>query len=217
MEDIKKFDANVESSIINIRILREYLELEVILIFLNKKKFKYREVDFHFKFDLERIIDDFVFICFFVGNDFIPHLPSLKIREGGIDALTCIYKVILPTLDGYITEKGKIILSRLQVMLQKLSLVEETFFKQQLSYKNYLESQNNKRGDGVKFEKKSVDLQDEEKKKNDIEIKRNYSNKNTEEIDVLVDLFDEPEDEDDKGNVDGKDIIYNVRGKKREK
>jgi len=48
------------------------------------------------RFDLERIIDDFVFFCFFIGNDFLPSLISLDIGEGSLDNLIDLYKDLLP-------------------------------------------------------------------------------------------------------------------------
>jgi len=38
------------------------------------------------------IMYDYIFMCFFLGNDFMPHFPSVNIRTGGIDKLINAYK-----------------------------------------------------------------------------------------------------------------------------
>jgi hypothetical protein len=46
-------------------------------------------------------VDDFVFMCFVVGNDFLPHLPAMDIAEGGLNQVMEIYKA-RPSLRLYL-------------------------------------------------------------------------------------------------------------------
>jgi 5'-3' exonuclease len=82
--------------LLHISMLREYMFLE------------YRPLagKMKMRFDLERIIDDFVFFCFFIGNDFLPSLSALDISEGSLDNLIKFYKNCLPSMTDYITDHG---------------------------------------------------------------------------------------------------------------
>jgi 5'-3' exoribonuclease 2 len=104
---------------IRITVLREYLERE----FSDLKNYR------GFKFDLERAIDDWVFMCFFVGNDFLPHLPSLEIRENAIDRLIRLYKDFIPTNNAYLTENGFVDVRSVKVILSELGKVEDEIFR----------------------------------------------------------------------------------------
>ncbi|KAL6640395.1 hypothetical protein ACP70R_021518 [Stipagrostis hirtigluma subsp. patula] len=101
---------------LNIWILREYLELDLMI------------PNPIIKTDTERLIDDFIFICFLTGNDFIPHIPSLEIHEffhlktivnkffsglysmgqNAVDLLIEVYKTTFNKMGGYIVNTEKV-------------------------------------------------------------------------------------------------------------
>ncbi|KAK4697008.1 5'-3' exoribonuclease 1, partial [Lecanoromycetidae sp. Uapishka_2] len=102
-------------------IVREYLELE----FQELKD----ESALGFPYDMERVIDDFILMAFFVGNDFLPNLPNLHINEGALALMFKVYKSVLPKAGGYINQGGVINLGRLALLLDELSDVEYRFFE----------------------------------------------------------------------------------------
>ena len=68
--------------LLHFSVLRDYLAYE----------FETKEVYPASRFSLEPTIDDFVFMTFFVGNDFLPHMPALDIGDEAFDLLFYAYK-----------------------------------------------------------------------------------------------------------------------------
>lgn len=78
LKTVLKFTKESDFQLLHLSVLREYLQIE----FCKEST----------EFDLERTIDDFVFMTFLVGNDFLPHLNSLDIGDGAFDLLFETYK-----------------------------------------------------------------------------------------------------------------------------
>nr|UXY87457.1 dhm exonuclease [Cryptomonas sp.] len=104
--------------LLEISLLRDMLYLE----------FKPRE-NLSFIYNTERIVDDFIFMCMLIGNDFLPSLPHLEIASGGLNLLVRSYKEIQAGLNGYLTKKHQIHIGRVEFFFEKISNeAEELFF-----------------------------------------------------------------------------------------
>jgi 5'-3' exoribonuclease 2 len=130
---LKEQDSKKPFLWLNINVLREYLEVELNIPRLS------------FKFDLERAIDDWVFMCFFCGNDFLPHLPSLDVRDNSIDTLVRIWKQVLPRMKTYITCDGTLNLENVEILLSQLATREPDIFAKRIADEQRRSDQNNRK------------------------------------------------------------------------
>ena len=119
LKAVKKFTKESDFQLLHLSVLREYLQIE----------FAYQQPEWN----LERIIDDFVFMTFLVGNDFLPHMPSLDIGDGAFDLLFGIYKDQRGGWGqgNYLTESGEISdPSRLEAFIAAIGAVESDILEQ---------------------------------------------------------------------------------------
>jgi 5'-3' exonuclease len=111
--------------LLHLSLFREYLDLEFHSLL------DLAPGELSFDYSLERIIDDFILLAIFVGNDFLPHLPDFHINENALERLFEIYKEVLPKAGGYLVTQGTIDMVRLQLVFDELAKGEmETFTKE---------------------------------------------------------------------------------------
>jgi 5'-3' exonuclease len=105
--------------LLHLSVLREYLEVE----------FSHRH--YHgAPLDRERLIDDFILMTFFVGNDFLPHLPALDINENAFDVIFDAYKSLQRENVEYFITDGEITnFARLEKFLHIIGEQEETILE----------------------------------------------------------------------------------------
>ncbi|KAK3070676.1 exonuclease II Exo2, partial [Teratosphaeriaceae sp. CCFEE 6253] len=134
-------------------IVREYLELE----FQELKQ--PGALSDGCQFDMERVIDDFILMAFFVGNDFLPNLPHLHINEGALALMFGVYKQVLPKAGGYINDGGVINLNRLELLLEELSHVEYRFFEHDNQDASWLKDKTTQKQDVMEKVKRKGGIQ----------------------------------------------------------
>ncbi|GET01384.1 exonuclease Kem1, putative [Rhizophagus clarus] len=118
----KKKQGRVESQnfyLMHLSLLREYLDLEFSIL----------KDTLPFEYNLERIIDDFILLALFIGNDFLPHLPNLHIAEGALGLMFQVYKKVLPDAGGYINDGGILEMKRLEMIFKELTIFERDVYE----------------------------------------------------------------------------------------
>jgi len=92
------------------------------------------------KYSTMQRIHDYVFLCFFLGNDFLPHFPALNIRTSGIQILLDTYRNILGKYENkYFIENKKIIWKNVNAFLKDLAKNEHSFLLTEYSQRNKMD------------------------------------------------------------------------------
>lgn len=117
IKDMLEYDRN-DYELLELKVLRQMLSMQFRKL-----------VDVIPDYNPERVIDDFVFLCALVGNDFLPHTPHLEIDGGALNLMMSTYIDLLPTWKGYLTDKEKINPDRFEQFIFDVANYEEEFFK----------------------------------------------------------------------------------------
>lgn len=114
----KSYRKEDEFVIFHIGVLRDYVCMDV--------QDKLLQAGADTRVDWERVIDDFVCMCFFIGNDFLPSIPTLGINDGSLLTMLEIYTEEVLARRLYLTNRGTIDWRVMELWLGKIGELELT-------------------------------------------------------------------------------------------
>ncbi|EPY19043.1 5'-3' exoribonuclease 1 [Strigomonas culicis] len=117
----KSYHKADEFVLFHINVLRDYLEIDV--------RERLEQSGKKITFDLERVLDDFVFMCFFIGNDFLPTIPTLGINDGSMLTMLQIYVDHVLSKQLYMTNRGEVDWRTAEMWLTHIGELEFTTIK----------------------------------------------------------------------------------------
>jgi 5'-3' exoribonuclease 1 len=96
-------------------------------------------------YDVNRVIDDFIMICFFVGNDFLPRVFCFDIRLGTLEDLINLFKQHVIEASDYLNDRGRINWKEFTRLMKRLSRFERVAMENReseiIEFFNSLESE----------------------------------------------------------------------------
>ena len=147
--EINKNESKEVLNYVSIKIMRKSI-VSTLIDSINKQL----ELKKVYLFDSTCMVNDFIFMCYFLGNDFLPHIPSLDIHHNGIENLiqnwakTMIEMMVDEHMIVYLLGNTyKINSDFLLMFINKLSMQEEGILKE-----NFTKKKRRMHSDGEPYE-----------------------------------------------------------------
>lgn len=104
----------------------------------------FNQENLEIKLDQKRVINDFIFLCYFLGNDFLPHLYGLDINKDGIEYLIRKYTETYMNIFDYLLSNNTKSINQefLKLFLIKLAENEDAIMTSNFSKKKMFRSNN---------------------------------------------------------------------------